>query len=261
MRQARRPQILRMALSFPATIRSTVVPSFLLPLLVAAAAPADRGISVVGHPWAPFISPMGEPFRAKGGTGDALSRWFNQADLNHDGLLTADEMKSDADRFFAVLDTDRDGQILPEELIQYEWDVAPDIQVNSRLKRQPGEAAPPKPPEDGELDAGAHRPKRSKREADPSLAGLQGAARYGLLNMPEPVAAADADFNRAITRPEFEQAALERFQLLDRNKRGALDLASLEAIWTTVLAKVRDRKHKREDTDSRVGAPLPADGR
>ena len=49
--------------------------------------------------------------------------------------------------------------------------------------------------------------------------------------------------------------------LLDRNKRGSLDLASLEAIWTTVLAKVRDRKHKREDTDSRVGAPLPADGR
>ena len=235
-------------------------PAFLLPLL-AVAAPVDKGISVVGHPWAPFISPMGEPFRAKGGTGDALSRWFNQADLNHDGLLTADEMKADADRFFTVLDTDADGQILPEELIQYEWEVAPDVQVNSRLKRQPGEAAPPKPPEDAELDLGSQRPKRGKREPDPALGGLQGAARYGLLNLPEPVAAADADFNRAITRPEFEQAALERFQLLDRSKRGALDLASLEAIWATVLTKVRDRKRKPEETDSRVGAPLPTDGR
>ena len=35
--------------------------------------------------------------------------------------------------------------------------------------------------------------------------GLQGAARYGLLNIPQPVAGADADFNRAITLDEFRQ--------------------------------------------------------
>ena len=245
-----------MALSFPATIRSTVVPSFLLPLLVAAAAPADRGISVVGHPWAPFISPMGEPFRAKGGTGDALSRWFNQADLNHDGLLTADEMKSDADRFFAVLDTDRDGQILPEELIQYEWELAPDIQLDSRLKRRPGEPAPAKAPGDTEQSRQEDRSKRI-RQPDWLSGGLQGAARYGLLNMPEPVAAADADFNRAISRAEFEQAALERFQLLDRDKRGSLNLGTLETMWTSVLARLKDRKPRAEDNDSRIGSPLP----
>jgi Ca2+-binding EF-hand superfamily protein len=236
-----------------------VVRAFLLPLLAAASAPADRPINIVGHPWAPFISPMGEPFRARGGTEDALARWFNQADSNHDGQISLAEMQADAERFFAVLDSDGDGQIGPDELIQYEWEIAPDIQVNSRLKRQPGEAAPAKPPEDGELDPDAHRSRRGRGEPDWLSGSLQGAARYGLLNMPEPVAAADADFNRAISRAEFRQAALDRFQLLDRDHRGALTLDRLEAMWGDVLATLHLRKSRKEPTDSRVGAPLPPD--
>jgi Ca2+-binding EF-hand superfamily protein len=235
-----------------------VVRALLLPLLAAAAAPADRPINIVGHPWAPFISPMGEPFRARGGTEDALARWFNQADRNHDGQISPAEMQADADRFFAVLDSDGDGQIGPDELIQYEWELAPDIQLSSRLKRQPGEAAPAKAPEDGEQGAKDRRYRRGDGEPD-SLSGLQGAARYGLLNMPEPVAAADADFNRAISRAEFQQAALDRFQLLDRDHRGALTLDRLEAMWGGVLATLHLRKPRKEPTDARVGAPLPPD--
>jgi Ca2+-binding EF-hand superfamily protein len=233
-----------------------VLPAFILPLLAVATAAAERPINVVGHAWAPFISPMGEPFRARTATDDTLARWFNQADRNHDGQITADEMKADADRFFATLDSDGDGQIGPEELIHYEWELAPDVQLSSRLKRQPGEATPIKRPEFAEDSPDARRYRRGDGEPD-TLIGLQGAARYGLLNMPEPVAAADADFNRAISRAEFEQAALERFQLLDGDRRGALDLARLEAMWTGVLAKVHDRKRRSEPVDTRVGAPLP----
>jgi Ca2+-binding EF-hand superfamily protein len=235
----------------------TMPPAFFLPLLAAAAAPvAERPINVVGHAWAPFISPMGEPFRPRTATDDTLARWFNQADVNHDGQLTADEMKADADRFFTTLDTDGDGLIGPEELIHYEWELAPDIQLSARLRRQRGETAPAKAAEsDGQL-AKDRRYGRAEGEPD-SLAGLQGAARYGLLNMPEPVAAADEDFNRAITRAEFEQAALERFQLLDREHRGALTLASLETMWSSVLAKLHDRTHKAEQRDERIGDPLP----
>jgi Ca2+-binding EF-hand superfamily protein len=239
----------------------TVPPAFILPLLVATAAPvADRPINVVGHAWAPFISPMGEPFRPRTATDDTLVRWFNQADRNHDGQLTADEMKADADRFFATLDTDGDGLIGPEELIHYEWELAPDVQLSARLRRQPGEAAPAKPSADqaGEQsDAGRSVRQRGHAEPDSLASGLQGGARYGLLNMPEPVAAADSDFDRAITRAEFEQAALERFQMLDRDHRGALTLAGLEAMWTSVLAKLHDRTHKTEQLDQRLGAPLP----
>jgi Ca2+-binding EF-hand superfamily protein len=235
-------------------------PAFILPFLAAAAPVVERPINVVGHAWAPFISPMGEPFRPRTETDDTLARWFDQADLNHDGLLTADEMKADADRFFATLDIDGDGLIGPEELIHYEWELAPDVQLSARLRRRPGEAAPtrsPAGPANEPSDAGRSFRRRGDAEPQSVAGGLEGAARYGLLNMPEPVAAADANFDRAITRAEFKQAALERFQLLDRDHRGALTLAGLEAMWSSVLAKLHDRSHKAEQVDERVGAPLP----
>ena len=225
---------------------------------VLAAAKPEPPVTVVGHPWAPFISPMGEPFRPRGGTDDALARWFNQADRDHDGRLTPDEMRTDADRFFSLLDTDRDGVIGPEELVQYEWELAPDIQLSSKLKRRAGEpAAAPKPA--AEKDQETRPWRRQEGEPDGAAGGLQGAARYGLLNMPEPVAAADADFDRAITRAEFEAAALTRFQLLDHAHRGVLTLDALDADWTIVLAKLHQKKHPGDEADTRVGVPLPAD--
>jgi Ca2+-binding EF-hand superfamily protein len=230
-----------------------------LPALLAAAPPDYRPINVVGHAWAPFISPMGEPFRARTRDDDTLARWFNQADGNHDGQVTPDELKADADRFFATLDADGDGEIGPEELIRYEWELAPDIQVNSRLKSQPREGAALPRPEFAEDSPQKHREKSRRDDAEPQLGGLQGAARYGLLNMPEPVAAADADFNRSISRAEFEQAAIERFKLLDVDGRGALTLTSLEAMWTSVLARVKDRKRRPDPLDTRVGLPVPLD--
>jgi Ca2+-binding EF-hand superfamily protein len=237
--------------------RSTRLFASCLPVLLIAAAPAERPINVVGHAWAPFISPMGEPFRARTATDDTLARWFTQADRNHDGLLTPDEMQADAERFFAVLDTDADGEIGPEELIHYEWELAPDIQVNSKLRRAPGEAAPQRPREDVDPFIDDKPRRRSRGDADFTPGALQGAARYGLLNMPEPVAAADADFNRGISRAEFRQAALERFQLLDSGKSGRLTLPQLEALRATVLANLKQRKQPKEALDTRVGAPLP----
>ena len=104
----------------------------ILPILAGAAAtPAERPIFVTGNVWAPFISPMGEPFRSHQAGDDTLANWFNQADRNHDGMLTASEMVSDADRFFALLDTNHDGEIDPDELVNYEWRIAPEIQVMS----------------------------------------------------------------------------------------------------------------------------------
>src|SRR5438270_11427695 len=109
-------------------LRATIIA--ILPGLIAAVKP-EPPINVVGHAWAPFISPMGEPFRARSATDDTLARWFNQADRNHDGQLTPDELRSDADRFFTLLDVDGNGEIEPEELVNYEWELAPDIQLDS----------------------------------------------------------------------------------------------------------------------------------
>jgi Ca2+-binding EF-hand superfamily protein len=222
-------------------------------------------ITVTGHPWAPFVSPMGEPFRPKSRDDDTLADWFYEADRNRDGVLTSDEMVADAMRFFATLDTNRDGEIDPDELAQYEYEIAPEIQVNSRTKRlagQPATAAQRSDDDWLDLEDDHARPERRKRgdDADASLGiggALQGAARYSLLNMPEPVAAADSDFNRAITSGEFRAAAVERFQLLDKAHQGRLTLAELEAM--PHAPKTEQRRHKRNDnaTDARLGNPLP----
>src|SRR5258708_37538204 len=77
------------------------------------------------HAGRPFISPMGEPFAVRGQDDDTLVDWFQQADGNHDGSLSVAEMQLDADRFFALLDTNHDGEIDPDEITNYEEVIAP----------------------------------------------------------------------------------------------------------------------------------------
>src|SRR6185369_7859184 len=74
-----------------------------------------------------FISPMGEPFRPKSRDDDTLADWFAQADKNHDGRLTLDEMQADAERFFGTLDLSHDGEIDPDDITHYEQVVAPEV--------------------------------------------------------------------------------------------------------------------------------------
>ena len=236
-----------------------LLPVLILPLLAAATqSPDPNPVFVTGHAWAPFISPMGEPFRAHSVGDNTLANWFRGADRNHDGVLTVDEMQADAERFFATLDTDHDGEIDPDELINYEWEVAPDIQVNARTRRQPGEVraktqrsdADRARGDDDQLGEGGGR-ERHRGRSD----SLQGAARYALLNIPEPVAAADTNFDRGISLSEFRQAAAARFQLLDSGHQGKLTLAQLEELLPAATAT--DRARKRGDKDTRVGNALP----
>jgi uncharacterized membrane protein YgcG len=162
-----------------------------------------------------FISPMGEPFRSH----DALSgaeHWFAQADANHDGRLTLAEFLADADRFFAILDTDHDGEIGPDEISHYESEIAPEIQVLSTY----GDPDLATTDQDGNV-------------TDPPYPTRLGAGRYGYLDSPEPVVAADTNFDRAISRQEFAISAQRRFKLLDTNADGAItrdELPKLNAV-------------------------------
>ncbi len=229
-------------------------------LASAATADDDAPIKVLGRPWAPFISPMGEPFRSNAVNDDPLARWFAQADRNRDGALTADEMTVDAERFFARLDSDRTGEIDPEELGVYETDIAPEVQVNTKWKRPLGAAVPATaPPASGDHRQPKEKPWRLGRdEVDGyQIHGLQGAARYGLLNLPEPVAGADADFNRGTTLDEFRRAALHRFQLLDSKQAGRVTLAELEPLLPTRPKEGMHVKRVKEAKDDRVGQPFP----
>ena len=237
------------------------LPLLILPMLAAA---APTPITVTGQRWAPFISPMGEPFRSRSPDDDTVADWFNQADRNHDGYLTADEMQADAERFFRTLDTNHDGQIDPDELAQYEWQVAPEIQVNSRQRHRRGDQAVATAADDddqGGLPANDDRSRKRKRP-DPGMGiGIDGspmgAARYSLLNIPEPVAAADTDFNRVITLDEFRQAARERFQLLDTKHEGKVSLAELEAMLPLPPPPGHKPKPPKNRVDTRYGLPVP----
>jgi Ca2+-binding EF-hand superfamily protein len=240
------------------------VPFLLLAILAPASqtpVPQSAPIIVTGHAWAPFISPMGEPFRSRSKSDDTLAKWFRQADRDHDGNLTAAEMLADADRFFATLDTNHDGQIDPDELAHYEYEIAPEIQVMSKTRRAAGQPAPAvdqSDPDDDQSRAWRHKRAREDSVMLGMGGALQGAARYALLNIPEPVAAADTNFNRLISREEFRQAAWARFQLLDSAHRGALTLTQLEPLRPLPPIDGDGRKLDPKALDTRIGNPLPA---
>jgi hypothetical protein len=162
-----------------------------------AAAAREPGVSHAAEHL--FISPMGEPFRGDAGRPTLIATWFNGADTDHDGKLSLAEFRADADRFFNTLDTNHDGEIDPDELDRYENKIAPEIGAGN------GFGGPS------------------------AFSGAVGAAHYGMLDLPEPVASADSDFNRGVSRIEFQRAATFRFRALDFEHHGQLTLADLPA--------------------------------
>jgi hypothetical protein len=231
------------------------LPTLIVPILLSLAMAEEPPIVVKAYPWAPFISPMGEPFRPPSKGESPIARWFTLADRNRDGLLSADEMQADADRFFAKLDGNHDGQIDPQEIAAYEYEIAPDVQVNSQWKRPRGDLSA-KPEPDRDRPPGDDSARREDRWDGYRMDGLQGAARYGLLNIPQPVASADADFNRLITLAEFRQAASYRFKLLDGEGQGRVTLPELEA-RLPARPKGKRTRPRKDSNDTRLGLPLP----
>lgn len=177
-----------------------------------------------------FISPMGEPFRANGRADDTLADWFQQADRNHDGRLTLEEMQQDADRFFALLDLNHDGEIDPDELTHYEEVITPEVQTGEHFDRELLESSDPQSGGEGH-GGGGHRHRGGGGFIRPlDTDKHQGAGRYGLLDLPEPVVSADTDFNRGVSQSEFRLAAQQRFLALDVDRKGYLTLDVLETI-------------------------------
>ena len=172
-----------------------------------------------------FVSPMGEPFHAD--RGDALALWFAQADGNHDGYLTVDEMQADAERFFGLLDVNHDGEIDPDEITRYE-DMVAMATSRARLEAASGDAVQTGAPggDTGGFRGGHRGGENFQRPGQVH----QGAARFGLLDLPEPVISADENFNRGVSLSEFRSAASHRFAALDLDHQGKLSLAGLEDI-------------------------------
>ena len=183
----------------------------LLPLILAL---ARRGGAAAGH--RPRLAVRGPARRvrssarwasrsASAARATTPADWFQQADLNHDGFLTVGRDGSPTpQRFFRTLDTNHDGEIDPDEVTHYETVVAPEVHANRLRCMRPSPTAMPTP-------AVPFRTPATMAAIFRSVLARWTAGRrpLRLLNIPEPVAAADADFNRGISPDEFGKAAFD----------------------------------------------------
>jgi len=144
------------------------------------------------------VSPNGEPL-VGGGPGtscaDALGRWFDAADLNHDGFLDSAEFMADAMRWFAVMDANHDGAVTPDELTAL------------RLKLMPPEAPPKRRAQDDEPRRGLFGGGSPRRQPG---------------DRPDPVMSADVNLDNRVSLEEFRAQAERVFAGLDRDHDGRL---------------------------------------
>ncbi|MES1156916.1 MAG: hypothetical protein ABUL73_03960 [Alphaproteobacteria bacterium] len=174
-----------------------------------------------------FITPMGEPFRSSDPAVRPIQVWFNQKDTDHDGKLSMSEYLTDAMAFFAVLDRNGDGVVTSLETTSYWERNTPEILTEWSSDRG-FEGVRRDASTDDERDA--QRQTRHQQEAQDRV--LRGAARYGLINVLEPVMSCDTNFDRRVTRDEFQACAVARFSQIDTNHDGFFQLSEAPTRFT-----------------------------
>jgi hypothetical protein len=182
-----------------------------------------------------FVSPAGQPFRAAPGQPYPVGAWFAQADADHDGRLTRDEFRADADAWFKVVDADANGQIGMIESTRWEEELVPEISrdpMGSGIGRRG-------PPKRNELD--------TRR---------QGAAAYSLVNEPHPVRGGDADFSMTVSAKEWRAATDRRFVVLDPDGDGVVLPIDLKPTPAQASAGQEPRPERRPP----IGARRPSSG-
>jgi hypothetical protein len=186
-----------------------------------------------------FFSPSGQPFRAQPGDPYPVAAWIAQADTDHDGKISYDEFMADSKQFFVKLDVNHDGYISSPENTAYENKVAPEIlRIDPRIDQPPRYHV-----NDDDIVT----------DNDPRLRNyvktIQGASQYSVLDEPQPVRAADKNYDFRISGDEWTNATAARFKTLDRNDDGFLTANELP--WTPAQqALAAEAKKARDGKDS-----------
>jgi hypothetical protein len=198
-----------------------------------------------------FISPAGQPFRARPGEPYPSAAWFAAADRDHDGRLSRDEFVADSLAFFHRLDKDGDGRIDGFETQAYEDSIPemaprvgglrPGEGMNPVLGRRRGEGG-------GQAAAQARARRPQPRQV------RQGAGLFAFLTDPEPVRAADVDFDSRVSLAEARALAERRFALLDADGDGWFTLAEAPPVPVQQLAE-RQRRNRRPPPVERGSGP------
>jgi hypothetical protein len=184
-----------------------------------------------------FISPMGEPFRGHRVDPYPVAAWFKGADANGDGVVTIEEFRADAMRFFKALDKDADGVLDEKEITAYEDQMVPEIKA--AMGRDPtaiatheyadttrgyGDEAPVNYIEDASRVGDARQRDAGKDAKIERLAPRRGAGVFSFFDEPEPVRADDTNIDFRVSLREWMAAADRRFHQLDLKHDGKLTL-------------------------------------
>lgn len=152
------------------------------------------------------VSPNGEPLvlAIPGTVGalscdEALARWFDEADTNHDGRLDPAEFLADAQRWFTTMDSNHDGSVTPDELTQLRLKLTPPTVRTAR-------------------DTAIERTDERRR----GRGWFAGEPTRIAADRPDPVMSADLNLDNRVTWEEFKAQSERTFAGLDRNRDGRL---------------------------------------
>ncbi len=176
-----------------------------------------------------FISPCGQPFRARIGAPYPVADWFKGADKNGDGRLDRAEFVADAEAFFKTLDRNGDGVLNHYEVAVYEQRVAPEILGIRVIVGAANGAASLRLAQynqSGPIDPSGDQPAAPVAPKGLDESG-QGASPFGFFEEPEPVMTANFDLNGMVRKANFLKVAGMHFEALDTDGAGYLTLAKL----------------------------------
>ena len=172
-----------------------------------------------------YMSLMGEPFWTNDAGEAPFDQWWKLADEDNDGAISRREFRTDAEAFFASLDTTHDKIIDADEMAVYEQS-APGRTRAAGGGAEQASSSRPKPKSSAPVEEGQVAIVSSGNV--PSATRIHpGGGAIDFSSVPQPVAMADRNIDRRVTLDEFIDTADRRFANYDVDQDGRLSRKEL----------------------------------
>ena len=167
-----------------------------------------------------YMSLMGEPFWINDAGEAPFDQWWKLADEDGDGAISRREFRTDAEAFFASLDTTGDKIIDADEMAAYEQSAPGRTRAAGGGAQQPSSSRP-RPKSSAPIGEGQVSQVTSGNV--PSATRIHpGGGPIDFSSVPQPVAMADRNLDRRVTLDEFIETAGRRFANYDVDQDGRL---------------------------------------